>query len=101
MADGDFVYSLLIWCELSTLNQKKKEEEILNQRGERDLGLRSFHSFDKRTMTLHKNRGSAEGENLSDINISKKGKGIVGSSRHVSGHECSLNLLGPHVAVVT
>ena len=101
MADGDFVYSLLISCELSTLNQKKKEEEILNQRGERDLGLRSFHSFDKRTMTLHKNRGSAEGENLSDINISRKGKGIVGSSRHVSGHECSLNLLGPHVAVVT
>ncbi|KAG5617979.1 hypothetical protein H5410_017803 [Solanum commersonii] len=96
VADRDFVYSLPIWCELSALYRKKKEEEILNQRGERELGFRSFHSSDQRTMTLHKNRGSAEGENISDINISRKGKGIAGSSRHVPGHECFLNLQDPH-----
>uniref|UniRef100_A0A0V0HN43 Putative ovule protein n=1 Tax=Solanum chacoense TaxID=4108 RepID=A0A0V0HN43_SOLCH len=88
VADRDFVYSLPIWCELPALYRKKKEEEILNQRGERELGFRSFHSSDQRTMTLHKNRGSVEGENISDIIISRKGKGIAGSSRHVPGHEC-------------
>jgi len=39
---------------------------------------------------------SAEGENRSDINISRKGKGIAGSSRHVTGYECFLNLQDPH-----
>lgn len=87
-ADGDFVYSLPIWCELPALYWKKKEEQILNQRGERELEFRSFHSSDQKTMTLQKNRGCAEGENTLDINISRKGKGVASSSRHVPGHEC-------------